>query len=101
MKIKNIKTTPLLVSNKQPYYWSAGITHGAEIILVEIETHEGVKGFGESISTPAPYAVKTFIDKASEFLINKNVCDIQRLMKHCYFNMFQAKALCSAPRFGA
>ena len=101
MIIKKIKSKPLLVTNKKPYFWSAGITLGAEVILVELETSDGIIGYGESISTPDSYAVKALIDKASEYLIDEKVCDIQRLMKKCYFNMFQAQALCSAPRFGA
>ena len=59
------------------------------------------KGYGESITILNSYGVKAFIDKASEFLIDENVCNIQRLIKLCYFNMFQAQGLCSAPRFGA
>ena len=101
MIIKKINSKPLFVTNKQPYFWSAGVTLGAEVILVEIETSDGILGYGESIATPNPYGVKAFIDKASEFLIDESVYDIQRLMKHCYFTMFQAQALCSAPRFGA
>ena len=101
MIIKNINTKPILVHNKQPYYWSAGVTLGAEVILVELETSDGVFGYGESIATPNSNAVKALIDEASKYLINQNVCDIQRLIKLCYFNMFQAQALCSAPRFGA
>ena len=101
MKIKKITTKPLLVKNKKPYFWSAGVTLGSEIILVKLETYDGVIGYGESISTPDAFAIKSLIDKASEYIIDEKVCDIQRLMKKCYFNMFQAQALCSAPRFGA
>jgi len=101
MIIKKINTKPIIVYNKQPYHWSAGITLGAEVILVELETSDGVIGYGESIATPNSKAVKGLIDEASKYLINQKVCDIQRLIKLCYFNMFQAQALCSAPRFGA
>ena len=34
MIIKNINTKPILVYNKQPYHWSAGITLGAEVIPI-------------------------------------------------------------------
>ena len=66
MIIKKIKTKPLLVTNKKPYFWSAGITLGAEGILVELQTSDGIIGYGESISTPDSYAIKALIDKASE-----------------------------------
>ena len=40
--IKSIKTTPLLVRDKVPYVWAQGVTYGAEVILIEIQTTDGV-----------------------------------------------------------
>ena len=50
--IRNVHTTPLLLRNKVPYHWSHGVTYGAEVILVEVQTEEGVSGYGETIGTP-------------------------------------------------
>ena len=55
MRIKSINCYPLLINNKYPYYWSHGIINSTEIILIEIEAENGVKGYGESIATPVSY----------------------------------------------
>ena len=49
MWITGIKTTPLLVRNKVPYHWVHGVTYGAEVILVEVQTNDGISGYGECI----------------------------------------------------
>ena len=101
MKIKKIKTIPLLIKNKHPYFWSHGVINTTEIILIEIETDNGIKGFGESIATPSPEGIKAFIDLASSYIVGEDVYENQRLMKKCYHSLFQAHGTCSAPRFGA
>jgi len=101
MRIKSINCYPLLINNKYPYYWSHGIINSTEIILIEIETENGVKGYGESIATPSGEGVKAFIDSASSVLIGEDIFQNQRIIKKCYHSLFQAHGTCSAPRFGA
>ena len=101
MKIKSINCYPLLINNKYPYYWSHGIINSTEIILIEIEAENGVKGYGESIATPSGEGVKAFIDSASGLLIGEDIFQNQRIIKNCYHSLFQAHGTCSAPRFGA
>ncbi len=101
MKIKSINCYPLLINNKYPYYWSHGIINSTEIILIEIEAENGVKGYGESIATPSGEGVKAFIDSASSVLIGEDIFQNQRIIKKCYHSLFQAHGTCSAPRFGA
>ena len=50
MKIIDIRTTPLLCKFKQPYHWAQGVTLGAAVILIEVETDEGITGIGESVA---------------------------------------------------
>ena len=101
MRIKSINSYPLLINNKYPYYWSHGIINSTEIILIEIEAENGVKGYGESIATPSGEGVKAFIDSASSVLIGEDIFQNQRIIKKCYHSLFQAHGTCSAPRFGA
>ena len=101
MNIKKIKTIPLLINNKHPYYWSHGVINTTEIILIEIEAENGISGYGESIATPLPEGIKAFIDLASSYIVGKDVFENQRLIKNCYHSLFQAHGTCSAPRFGA
>ena len=101
MRIKSINCYPLLINNKYPYYWSHGIINSTEIILIEIEAENGVKGYGESIATPSGEGVKAFIVSASSLLIGEDIFQNQRIIKKCYHSLFQAHGTCSAPRFGA
>ena len=48
MKISQIRTTPLALTFKEPYYWAGRCDLGADVVLVEVETDEGITGIGES-----------------------------------------------------
>ena len=100
MTITNVKATPLLVRNKVPYYWAAGVRYGAEVILIEVQTDDGITGYGESIGTPSVAGVSAFVNTAALHLIGGSVFDSRRLMRQCYHALFQAHGTCSAPRFG-
>ena len=100
MIIRNVYTTPLLIRNKVPYHWSHGVTYGAEVILVEVQTEDGVSGYGETIGTPSAAGVKSFVDLAGQHLIGKSVFMSRQIMSECYHALFQAHGTCSAPRFG-
>ena len=100
MRIKKINTTPLLVKNKQPYHWAHGVILGAEVILVEIETEQGVLGYGESIATPSVSGIQAFIDLAAKCLVEESVFESQPMIRQCYHRLFQAQGTCSAPGFG-
>ena len=67
MKINEVVTTPLWIPYEQPFHWSQGVTHGAEVILVEVHTDEGVVGYGESIATPSAEAVRAHLSLAADF----------------------------------
>jgi L-Ala-D/L-Glu epimerase len=64
MKIIDIRTTPLLCKFKQPYHWAQGVTLGAAVILIEVETDEGITGIGESVASPAIEPILAIIDDA-------------------------------------
>ena len=100
MTITNVKATPLLVRNKVPYYWAAGVRYGAEVILIEVQTDDGITGYGESIGTPSVAGVSAFVNTAALHLIGGSVFDSRRPMRQCYHALFQAHGTCSAPRFG-
>jgi L-alanine-DL-glutamate epimerase-like enolase superfamily enzyme len=99
MKILDIRLTPLLVPYAKPYYWAQGIIHGAEVILVEVETDTGVIGYGESIATPSASGVIAFLQAAAAILKGRDPFDNARLMADCNHQLFQAFGTCSAPRF--
>ena len=99
MLITGIRTTPLLVRNKVPYHWAHGVTYGAEVILVEVQTDDGISGYGECIGTPSAAGVMSFVDLAAQHVIGQSVFRSRQAMTQCYHALFQARGTCSAPRF--
>ena len=100
MLITGIKTTPLFVRNKVPYHWAHGVTYGAEVILVKVQTNDGISGYGECIGTPSSAGVRSIIDLAAQHLMGQSVFLSRQAMAQCYHALFQAHGTCSAPRFG-
>ena len=84
MKISEIVTTPLWIPYEQPFHWSQGVTHGAEVILVEVHTDEGVVGYGESIAPPSAEAVRTHLSLAADFCIGRSPFENARLIGEAY-----------------
>lgn len=97
--ITEVATTPLLVPYREPYYWARGVVHGAEVILVEVRTDDGVTGYGESIATPSADAVQAFLELAGKTCVGRSPFENARLMAEAYHDLFQASGTCSAPRF--
>lgn len=99
MKITSVTATPLLVPYTKPYFWAQGVIYGAEVLLVTIETDEGIIGYGESIATPNAAALAEFLDQAGALCVEADPFDNARLMQTTYQALFQALGTCSAPRF--
>lgn len=99
MKIKSITTTPLFIPYETPFYWAHGKIAGAEVLLVELETDSGIKGYGECIAAPDGLAIKAFVDSASQIMIGRDPYQGRVLMRKAYTALFRAQAVCSAPRF--
>ena len=101
MKIANIRTTPLFCRFKQPYHWAQGVNQGAEVVLIEVETDDGITGIGESIVGPSADAVVATLKAAAPGLIGQPIFDIARLMGEAYHLNFAMRGAGSAPRFAA
>lgn len=99
MKISEIRFTPLLVPYTRPYYWAQGVIHGAAVILVEVETEEGIVGYGESVSTPSAEAIVAHLRLAADLCIGRDVLDGAGLLRKIYHALFQAYGTCSSPRY--
>ncbi len=99
MKIKSITTTPLFIPYETPFYWAHGEIAGAEVLLVELETDTGIKGYGECIAAPDGLAIKALVDAATRIMIGRDPYQGRVLMREAYTALFRAQAVCSAPRF--
>ena len=98
MKITQVNTTPLLVPYKKPYHWAQGVVDYTVVILVEVETDEGLSGFGECIGTPSAAAIEAHLKLAANVCIGHSPFENKRLMRDAYQKLFQAFGTCSAPR---
>src|SRR5262245_49828744 len=99
MKIARIRATPLFCKFRQPYHWAQGVTFGAPVILIEVETDEGVAGIGESVASPAIEPVLAIINDAIPHFIGQSIYDGNRLIAAYYRLGFNARGTGSAVRY--
>lgn len=99
MKITGIKTKPLLVPNKVPYFWAQGITLGATVLLVEVTTDESLSGYGECIASPSAEAIASYLRLAEKICLGRSPFENNRIQIDIYHQLFQENGACSAPRF--
>ncbi|MBX6323036.1 MAG: mandelate racemase/muconate lactonizing enzyme family protein [Rhodospirillaceae bacterium] len=79
MRIATVTATPLLVPYRQPYHWAQGVRDGADVVLVEIGTDEGIIGYGESCGAPDADAVAAVVRSVAPLLVGQPAGDIARL----------------------
>ena len=72
MKITRIKATPLGLRFKEPYHWSGRVDYGTHVILVEVETDEGIVGFGESTAGSPPDGTLAILRSVSEAFVGES-----------------------------
>lgn len=99
MKIVNVRTTPLLVPYKKPYHWAQGVVDAACVVLVEVQTDEGVSGYGECIGTPSAPAIEAYLKLAADICVGRSPFENANLMRETYHSLFKAFGTCSAPRY--
>ncbi|MFH1135121.1 MAG: mandelate racemase/muconate lactonizing enzyme family protein [Pseudomonadota bacterium] len=80
MKITAIEPVPLFLDFREPYHWAGRVDHGAAVLLIRVETDEGLVGLGES-TAPAPGTGALGLLKAIiPGLIGRSPFDIENLM---------------------
>ena len=99
MKISEVVTTPLWIPYEQPFHWSQGVTHGAEVIMVEVHTDEAVTGYGESIAAPSAEAIRAHLSLAADFCIGRSPFENTRLIGEAYNALFGRDEACRASKF--
>ena len=102
MKVKDIRLKPLFSKFKKPYVWAMGKNLGQITILVEIETEEGIIGYGETAPAFAsPEAIYSILQNVKPVIIGQSVTQILDLMKQIFTNSFGHHYLSqSHPRIG-
>lgn len=72
MKITAIKTTPVNVPLATPFWWTVGYYPGTAKTIVEVETDQGIVGFGEAPGTD----VFKSIEAMGENLLGMDLTDV-------------------------
>jgi L-alanine-DL-glutamate epimerase-like enolase superfamily enzyme len=101
MKVTAIRLTPLFCKFKQPYIWAKGTQEGAPVILIEVETDEGITGIAESVASPGIEPVLAILNFAVPAFIGQSAYDGNRIITECYQAGFNSRGTGSAPRYFA
>ena len=80
MKIARVQTTALALAFKEPYHWAGRVDHAAAVVLVEVETDDGVVGIGESVSAFPAEGTVSALQGVAPLFVGQSVYDIERLI---------------------
>jgi len=80
MKIARIQTTPLALAFKEPYHWAGRVDHAVAVVLVEVETDDGLVGIGESVAAFPAEGTVAALQGVAPLFIGEPVFDIERLV---------------------
>jgi L-alanine-DL-glutamate epimerase-like enolase superfamily enzyme len=80
MKIAAIKATPLALAFRQPYHWAGRVDHAAAVVLVEVETDDGLLGVGESVAAFPADGTVAALQGVAPLFVGQPVFDIERLV---------------------
>ena len=82
MKITDLKTTILSMPFSKPTFWPFGRWDGSTVVVIEIETDEGITGLGESICLQnSAEAVEMLLENTKPLLIGQDPFDTERIGK--------------------
>jgi L-alanine-DL-glutamate epimerase-like enolase superfamily enzyme len=80
MKIARIQTTPLALAYREPYHWAGRVDHAAAVVLIEIETDDGLVGVGESVAGFPAEGTVAALQGVTPLFIGEPVFDVERLV---------------------
>lgn len=98
VQIVELRTTPLHCRLKEPYYWSQGVQRASCIILIEVETSEGIVGIGEVMASPSIESSLAALDAFRPMILHESIYDGARIMRRCYQAGYATRGNGSAPR---
>ncbi|MFC4256226.1 muconate cycloisomerase [Altererythrobacter xixiisoli] len=101
MKIRSIVSTPLRLPFRQPYHWAQGVLHAAECVLIEINTDEGIIGYGEVMAMARADATLDLIRAAADVAIGRDPLSINAILADIYQQLFASRGNLADIRFAA
>jgi muconate cycloisomerase len=81
LRITQVRTTPLALAFRKPYHWSGRRDEGATVVLVEVETDEGIAGVGESTAGRPAEGTDAALRGVAPLFEGESPWDLQRLMR--------------------
>ena len=78
-RIADIRLTPLSIRFRVPYHWAGRVDLAASVILIEVETDQGVVGIAEAAAGFPIEAQMACLRKVSPIFIGSSPFDIERL----------------------
>jgi L-alanine-DL-glutamate epimerase-like enolase superfamily enzyme len=84
MRITRIGATPLLLPFREPYYWAGRCDLDAVVVLVEVETDEGISGFAEVTGGYPPAATEAALGEIAQLFVGRSPFDIAGLCAEAY-----------------
>lgn len=76
MRIARVTATSLAVPFARVFHWRSGVQRGANLVLFEVETDDGVVGVGESICED-PEAVRAYGLRMAEAFVGRSPGDVE------------------------
>jgi len=80
VKIARVKTTPMALAFREPYHWAGRVDHAAAVVLVEVETDDGLVGIGESVAAFPAEGTVAALQGVAPLFVGEPVFDIERLI---------------------
>jgi L-alanine-DL-glutamate epimerase-like enolase superfamily enzyme len=85
MRITEICTTPLGLRFKEPYHWAGRVDLGSAVVLIEVQTDEGIVGIGESTATLPAEGFLKILRGVEPMFVGESPFDIERLFSRARF----------------
>jgi L-alanine-DL-glutamate epimerase-like enolase superfamily enzyme len=85
MKITALRASPLALRFKEPYHWAGRVDYGTVNLLVEVETDEGVSGYGETTASRPAETALTALAGVAPLFEGRSPFDVEGLMRDARF----------------
>lgn len=85
MKIAALRATPLALRFQEPYHWAGRVDYGAVNLLVEVETDEGISGYGETTAARPADTALAALEGVAPLFAGRSPFDVERLMREARF----------------
>lgn len=85
MKITALRATPLALRFREPYHWAGRVDYGAVNLLVEVETDEGISGYGETTAARPADIAFTALQGVAPLFEGRSPFEVERLMHDARF----------------